>query len=139
MNIGNFCTKYQLGTVIDIEKLNGGLMHKMFKVKTTTATYAIKVLNSEVMNRKEAYNNFVVSEKLSNLAKENNIPVSSAISIDGKYLTEFENTYYMVFDYVDGKILSDDEITVEHCKKIGKILTKIHILDYKKLNLTEEK
>ncbi len=139
MNIGNFCTKYQLGTVIDIEKLNGGLMHKMFKVKTTTATYAIKVLNSEVMNREEAYNNFVVSEKISNLAKENNIPVSSAISIDGNYLTEFENTYYMVFDYVDGKILSDDEITVEHCKKIGKILAKIHNLDYKKLNLTEEK
>lgn len=78
-------------------------MHRMFKVKTTIATYAIKILNSEVMNREEAYNNFVLSEKISNLAKENNISVSSAISIDGNYLTEFENTYYMVFDYIEGK------------------------------------
>ena len=81
MNIEDFCAKYNLGTVIDIEKLSGGLMHRMFKVKTTTATYAIKVLNSEVMNREEAYNNFIVSEKISNLANENNIPVSSANSI----------------------------------------------------------
>ena len=116
MNIEDFCAKYNLGTVIDIEKLSGGLMHKMFKVKTTTATYAIKVLNREVMNREDAYNNFVVSEKISNLAKENNISVSSDISIDGNYLIEFENTYYMVFDYIEGKTLSDEEITVEHCK-----------------------
>ena len=139
MNIEDFCTKYKLGNVINIEKLTGGLMHRMFKVKTTTATYAIKVLNSEVMNREEAYNNFVISEKISNLAKENNIPVSSAISIEGNYLTEFENTYYMVFDYIEGKTLSDEEITVEHCKKIGKILARIHNLDYQKLGLTEEK
>lgn len=139
MNIEDFCAKYNLGTVIDIEKLSGGLMHKMFKVKTTTATYAIKVLNREVMNREDAYNNFVVSEKISNLAKENNIPVSSAISIEGNYLTEFENIYYMVFNYVEGKTLSDKEITVEHCKKIGTVLAKIHNLDYQKLGLTEER
>lgn len=139
MNIEDFCTKYQLGTVIDIEKLSGGLMHRMFKVKTTTATYAIKVLNSEVINREEAYNNFIVSEKISNLAKENNIPVSSAISIEGNYLTEFENTYYMVFNYIEGKTLSDEEITVEHCKKIGTVLARIHNLDYQKLGLTEER
>lgn len=139
MNIEAFCTKYQLGTVIDIEKLSGGLMHRMFKVKTTIATYAIKVLNKEVMNREEAYHNFIVSEKISNLVKENNIPVSCAISIDGNYLTEFENTYYMVFDYVEGKTLSDEEITVEHCKKIGRVLAKIHNLNYQKLGLTGEK
>ena len=122
MNIEDFCAKYNLGTVIDIEKLSGGLMHRMFKVKTTTATYAIKVLNSEVTNREEAYNNFIVSEKISNLAKENNIPISSAISIEGNYLTEFENTYYMVFNYIEGKTLSDEEITVEHCKRLEQYL-----------------
>ena len=70
MNIEDFCVKYNLGTVIDIEKISGGLMHRMFKVKTTTATYTIKVLNGEVMNREDAYNNFVVSEKIMTHGKQ---------------------------------------------------------------------
>lgn len=137
MNIEGFCKEYNLGTVKNIEKLYGGLMHKMFKVETNKSIYAIKVLNPEVMNREDAYHNFIISEEISNLAKENNIPVSCAISIDGNYLTKFETIYYMVFDYVEGKTLTDEEITVEHCKKIGKYLARIHNLDKKKIDLKE--
>lgn len=41
----------------------------------------------------------------------------------------------MVFDFVEGKTLSDEEITVDHCKKIGKVLAKLHSLDYSSLEL----
>ena len=135
MNIEKFCEIYNLGKALNISKLSGGLMHKMFKVETTKGIYAIKILNPEVMNRKEAYNNFIISEMISNLAKRNGIPVSSTLNIDGNYLTKYENMYYMVFDFVFGKTLSDDEITVDHCKKIGMILAHIHLLDYKEICL----
>ena len=110
-------------------------MHKMFKVETDKGIYCIKVLNPEVMSRSDAYNNFIISETISNLAKNNNIPVSSALEIDGNYLTKLEDTYYMVFDYIEGKTLKDDEITINHCKKIGKILAQIHNLDDKEIGL----
>lgn len=135
MNIEEFCEKYRFGKVKNITKLSGGLMHKMFKVETDKATYAIKILNSEVMSRKMAYNNFVISETISNLAKENGIPVSSALNIEDEYLKLFKDKYYMIFYFIDGKILKDDEITIEHCKKIGKILADIHSLDYSKIKL----
>jgi Ser/Thr protein kinase RdoA (MazF antagonist) len=135
MNIEKFCERYNFGKVINIAKISGGLMHKMFKVETDKGIYCVKVLNPEIMSRKEAYGNFVVSESVSNLAKQNGIPVSSALSIDGNYLTKLDNMYYMVFDYVDGKILKDDEITAEHCKKIGNVLAHIHSLDYKEIGL----
>ena len=135
MNIEKFCKKYGLGKVMSITKISGGLMHKMFKVETDKGIYCVKVLNPEVMSRKEAYGNFVVSESVSNLAKKNGIPVSSALNIDGNYLTKLDDMYYMVFDYVDGKTLKDDEITVEHCKKIGNVLAHIHSLDYKEIGL----
>lgn len=138
MNIEKFCEINNLGIVIRINKLTGGLMHKMFKVETDKGIYAIKVLNQEVMSREEAYNNFVVSETIANLAKNNGIVVSSAISINNNYLNKFEDMYYMVFDFVDGKILTDDEITVEYCRKIGDILSKIHSLDYSNLGLDSE-
>lgn len=135
MNIENFCKIYDFGNVSNITKLTGGLMHKMFKVETDKGTYCVKVLNPEVMARDTAYNNFVVSESVSNLAKKNNIPVSSALDIDGDYLKEYDDYYYMVFDYVNGKTLKDNEITIEHCKQIGGILGKLHNLDYKEVGL----
>lgn len=135
MNIEKFCEKYNFGKVINISKISGGLMHKMFKVETDKGVYCIKVLNSEVMARSEVYGNFVVSELVSNLAKKNGIPVSSALDIDGNYLTKLDDMYYMAFDYVNGKTLKDDEITIEHCKKIGNVLAHIHLLDYKEIGL----
>lgn len=135
MNIEEFCEKYRFGKVKNITKLSGGLMHKMFKVETDKATYAIKILNSEVMSRKMAYNNFVISETISNLSKESGIPVSSALNIEDEYLKLFKDKYYMIFYFIDGKTLKDDEITIEHCKKIGKILANIHSLDYSKIKL----
>ena len=135
MNIEKFCKIYDFGNVSNITKLTGGLMHKMFKVETDRGTYCVKVLNPEVMARDTAYNNFVVSESVSNLAKKNNIPVSSALDINGDYLKEYDGYYYMVFDYVNGKTLKDNEITIEHCKQIGGILGKLHNLDYKEVGL----
>lgn len=135
MNIEKFCEKYNFGHVISISKITGGLMHKMFRVETDKGVYCVKVLNPEVMSRETAYNNFVTSEKVSNLAKANGIPVSSALDIDGDYLKKMDDMYYMIFDYVDGKTLKDDEITVEHCKKIGNVLAHIHSLNYKDIGL----
>lgn len=139
MNIENFCKEYNLGTVKNITKLTGGLMHKMFKVETNECDYAIKVLNPEVMKKEGAYDSFVTSETISNLAKENGIPVSSALSINGSYLTKFDDQYYMVYDFINGKVLNDDEITVEHCKKIGKILSQLHTLPYQDLGLVNKR
>ena len=135
MNLDAFCIKYNLGNVKDIEKITGGLMHKMYKVTTDKGTYAIKVLNKEIMKRHDAMNNFIVSEKISNYAKENGLPISNALNINNNFINKFEDNYYMVFDFIDGKTLSDDEITIEHCKKIGDILGELHSLDYTKLGL----
>lgn len=135
MNIEKFCERYDLGKIKNISRLFGGLMHKIFKVETDKGIYCIKVLNSEVMARKEAFNNFVVSESIANLAKQNGIPASSALNMEGNYLIKLDDIYYMVFDFVDGKILKDENITIEHCKKIGNILAHIHSLDYKEIGL----
>ena len=135
MNIEKFCERYDLGKIQNISRLFGGLMHKIFKVETDKGIYCIKVLNSEVMARKEAFNNFVVSESIANLAKQNGIPASSALNMESNYLIKLDDIYYMVFDFVDGKILKDENITIEHCKKIGNILAHIHSLDYKEIGL----
>lgn len=135
MNIEKFCKIYNLGQVEKITQIFGGLMHKMYKVETDKSVYCVKILNPEIMKREEAYNNFIISESVSNLAKKNGIPVSSALEINGEYLKELDGYYYMIFDFIEGKTLKDDEITIEHCKKIGKELANIHMLNYKEIGL----
>lgn len=138
MKIKEFCQSNNLGNVIDIEKLTGGLMHKMYKVTTDKGIYAIKILNPEVMSRPTALTNFNISETISNLAKENGIPVSSALNISGNFIIKYDEYYYMVFDFIEGKTLKDNEINIEHCKLIGQILSQIHNLDYNNLGLDTE-
>ena len=137
MELDKFCKWYDLGDVQSTEKILGGRIHKMYKVKTTKGVYAIKKLNQEVMKREEAYHNFLQSEKIANLAKKSGIPTSCSISIQGKFIHQFEDKYYMIFEYIDGKTLSDQEITVDHCRKIGTLLAGLHQLEYSSLGLEE--
>lgn len=45
----------QIGNnIVNIEKVTGGLSHKMYKITTDKEIYAIKELNQGVMKRKEA-------------------------------------------------------------------------------------
>lgn len=138
MNFDLFCKKYNLGNFIRNEKLSGGFMHKMYKVETDLGIYAIKILNPEVMNRKDAFVNYEISEKISNLADKNNLSVSSAKIFENKFILSYEDNYLMVFDFINGKTLNDDEITNIHCEKIGEVLAKIHNLKYAELNLDDE-
>lgn len=57
--------------IITIDKVIGGLFHRMYKVVTDKGIYAVKELNPNVMKRKEAYSNFLFAEKVTDIAKMN--------------------------------------------------------------------
>lgn len=122
---------YDLGSVVNsIEAVTGGLSHRMYKVDTDKGTYAIKELNAGVMKREEAYNNFLFSERVSDLAIENGIPAVGALKINNDIMVKIDDSYFMVFNWQDGKILKPEEITEEHCKIVGELLARIHNIDY---------
>ena len=75
--IYKFCNEYGLGGVLALCPVFGGLLHKMYRVETESGTYAVKVLNSEIMRRPEALNNTINSEKVAH-ALENLVPVVAA-------------------------------------------------------------
>ena len=45
--IKNFCNDYGLGGVLALHPVSGGLLHKMYRVETSSGIYAVKVLNPE--------------------------------------------------------------------------------------------
>lgn len=66
--------KCNLGNILESPvRVSGGLVNRMYKVKTDKGLYAIKLLNSEVMKRKDAKDNHIFAEKVSSIAKENGV------------------------------------------------------------------
>ncbi len=121
-----FCLKYGLGKPVAVpEPVTGGLMHKMYHVRTDKGEYAVKLLNPDIMKRPEAMLNMVNSELISN-ALAGVIPVVAAKSFDGKNIVEFNGGFYVVFDWLEGKSVFVPDISKHHCERIGRILGKIH-------------
>lgn len=126
--------KLELGKIIEEPtRVMGGLLNRMYKVKTTTGEYAIKHLNPEVMKRKEAKNNHILAEKVANIAKDNGIDCLPAKIFNNSALQEIENNYFFVYDWYNGRAIKDTEITKDHVKKVATLLAKLHNIDYKDL------
>ena len=126
--------KTELGSILDKPtRVMGGLLNRMYKVNTTTGLYAIKHLNPEVMKREHAKANHILAEKIANIAKNNNINCIPAKIINGTTLHEIDGNYFLIYDWFDGKAIDEDEITLEHVKKVASLLAKIHNIDFTNL------
>lgn len=124
--INNLMNWLKLGAVIEEPiQVTGGLLHKMYRVNTNNNTYAVKVLNTEIMKRSVAFQNTVNSEKIA-ARLQSVIPVVSALEIGGRQIHEWNRAYYMIFDWVEGVSIFPPMITSNNCYAIGEVLGKIH-------------
>lgn len=112
--------------VIEVSPITGGLLHKMYKVTTNKGVYAIKKLNPLVMQRKESYDNYVRSEKISRYLIEHGINGISSLGNINNFIIKEEDDYYMAFPWLEGHILSSLDLSINHVKKIGHLLGRIH-------------
>lgn len=126
VEINNLMESLKLGAVINEPvQVTGGLLHKMYRVNTNKGTYAVKVLNAEIMKRPVALQNTVNSEKIA-AGFRTIIPVVAALEISGKQIHEVDGNHYMVFDWMEGESIFPPMITAENCYAIGEVLGKMH-------------
>ena len=129
-NINALITQCGLGTIEEeMIPVSGGFMHKMYKVRTTSGTYAVKSLNPEIMSRPDALKNYAEAEKLERILEDNSLPVVAALSFDDKKMMELGGRFYYIFPWKEGKITDFNEITSEQCFTAGSLLAKIHRID----------
>ena len=130
--------QYGLGTIEgEILPVSGGLLHKMFKVHTTTGTYAVKCLNPEIMSRPNAMKNYSEAERLERILEDNALPVVAALSFDGKKMISANGRYYYIFPWQEGKITDFNKISSEQSFIAGEILGKIHRIDAQNISPEE--
>lgn len=126
VEINNLIKSLRLGAVINEPvQVTGGLLHKMYRVNTNKGTYAVKVLNAEIMKRPVALQNTVNSEKIA-ASFQTMIPVVAALEISGKQIHELNGAHYMIFDWVEGESIFPPMLSSKHCYAIGQVLGKMH-------------
>ena len=83
------------------------------------------------MQREDAMENYREAERLESILEQKKIPILPALSVYGSKMQEMEGFYFYLFPYYRGTVLKNSEVTEEHCRKIGKILARIHSIDKK--------
>lgn len=132
------CSVLELGEIVGVPKpISGGLLHKMYAIETTQGKYAIKALNPQIMLRPVAMQHFMSSERIVSVAS-NNIPALPAKKFNDIFMQEIDKQFYLVFDWVEGKSLKPNEISIIHCEKMGAILADIHTVDFSKLGIVND-
>lgn len=82
------------------------------------------------MKRPEALTNMIHSELVSN-ALSNVIPLVAAKTFNGKNIIEMDGSFFVVFDWLDGKSIFAPDISEYHCEQIDRALGKIHTTQVK--------
>jgi len=130
IQINKLCMKTGLGNLLfEPLPIQGGLLHKMYDVRTSTGRYAVKALNPEIMKRNGVYEQYVESEKIAHELSQV-IDVSFANSYGGNCIQQVEGQFYLIYDFKEGQSLKLDEITPEHAYKMGSVVAKIHNMDF---------
>ena len=78
--IKNLITRLNLGVIVENPlRVYGGLLNRLYKVKTTSGIYAIKHLNPNLIVKDNAKDNIILTEKIANTAKEKGVNCIPAI------------------------------------------------------------
>ncbi len=124
--------------IVDIVPLKGGHLHRMYAVLTEDRRYAVKALNPGVMVRPTAMRNFVTSEEIARVASQK-IPAVAANRYHGHAVQQYGEQYYLIYDFINGECLTNEQITPLHAGKLGEILAKLHGIDFSEVEIAAEK
>ncbi len=121
------CQAFELGTIIgDATSVNGGLIHKMWRINTSHGRFAIKELNAAIMQRPNIREHYCQTEIISAAIACQKIPAIPALLHQGTPLYDVDGMTVMVFPWVAGDTLLLKHITTTHAKMMGALLAQIH-------------
>ncbi len=128
--IADLMIKCGLGTVtVPIKPVSGGYMHRVYKVSTTSGTYAVKHLNPQIMSREGVQENYEQAETIERLLEKANIPIVPALTVLGQKMQTIDGHYFYIFRWQEGQITDWNNISNEMCRIAGTILGRLHAMN----------
>ncbi|MCL1991201.1 MAG: phosphotransferase [Defluviitaleaceae bacterium] len=128
-----FCEAFGLGEVKASRLFPTGLGNRTYSVETTMGKYVIKALNPLKIKSETDLKKIELTERIAEVVNEQGVTSISAKRIDGKFVNVFQEQYYIVFDFFEGKIMPLKSITAENCFEVGRLLAELHQINVEKL------
>ena len=95
--------KYNLGIITaEPEAVEGGLIHRMWKVDTAENSYAVKQLNPLIINKPGLPDDYVRTEIIARTFAEHNIPAVAALFFDDSPLIKLDDAIIMIYPWIEG-------------------------------------
>lgn len=85
--------------------VTGGLLRRVWRVKTRGGIFAMKVSNPEIMTRSTAAQNYRNSDRIARVAKACGVFAVVARTVGDDPWIETNGSFVMVFDWQEGRTL----------------------------------
>lgn len=129
VNFGQIAARLGLGALLrEPERVSGGYMHRMYRLDTESGSYAMKLLNPEIMKRPDARANYARAEMLEKQLEAAGMPVVAALEFGGEKMQRLDGRDFYLFPWVEGKALTPAEVETRHCAIMGDLLAIQHAL-----------
>ncbi len=124
------CRRYGLGAPLAApQPVTGGLIHRLYRLVAAEGTFAVKVLDPQVMTRSGVRDEFRRSEQIAALLADEDVPAVLAQDAPGGTVQDIGATTVMVYPWCSGKTLPPAAATPHQAREIGRVLGRIHALD----------
>jgi len=124
------CTYLNFGRPISLpSKVQGGLLHSMWRIDTEKGSYAIKQLSKNINLTAKIRKEYELSERIAQQFGLHGIPSISGIEKEGKFLVNSGDNTFIIYPWINAKILGKGEVKIFHVIKIGTLLAKMHLLN----------
>ena len=110
------------------QAVSGGLLHRVWRLDTTQGTFALKQLNTAIMQKPHIYDSYRLSERIATAMAAQGIPAVAALTCNGDPLQVIENDTVIVYRWIEGETLSAEAVEPERARLIGALLARMHAL-----------
>ena len=123
-------TRYGLGKPIAAPvPITGGLIHRLYRLDTEGGSFAVKVLNPEVMRYENIYDNLRRSEAIAAEFAAAHISAVLALDAPGGTVQDVAGITVIVYPWCAGVVLPKTTASLEEAFQIGDLLGRMHTLD----------
>ena len=127
--VARLCTTFGLGASIQEPRaVQGGLLHRLWRLHTTRGTFAVKQLNPVIMQKVGIRDEYRLSERIAEAMVARGVPAALALKSEsaGETVQEIDEATYIVYEWVEGETLSIKAVEPHRTRMIGMILARMH-------------
>lgn len=109
-----------------LEPVTGGLLHAMYRLRTTNGRFAVKVLDANIVKSRRVRAEYARSESVAAILASGGVPAVYAREGKQGRLAEIGGQTVMVYPWIEGTMLSAEPAGPLVTRQIGSILAAIH-------------